>query len=83
AGRLSAARAAVAAIADEHGLPTENLLAPDAIRRLSWTPPEQLDSDIVASALRDLGAREWQVELTATALARALDRVAVRAGAAD
>jgi ribonuclease D len=78
AERLSAARSAVAAIADEHGLPTENLLAPDAIRRLAWRPPDPLDVETVGAVLRAHGAREWQVRQTAMVLARALDRVAVR-----
>ena len=39
AARLAAARAAVGAIAEQHGLPVENLLAPDAVRRLAWAPP--------------------------------------------
>ena len=39
AKRLTAVRAVVAALADSHGLPTENLLPPDAVRRLSWQPP--------------------------------------------
>ena len=30
----------VAALADEHHLPAENLLPPDAVRRLAWQPPE-------------------------------------------
>ncbi len=78
AARLVAARTAVTAIADEHGLPTENLLSPDAVRRLSWQPPADLSPDSVAGFLRGQGARSWQVGLTATALAGALDRVARR-----
>jgi len=42
AARLSAARTAVAEIAEAHRLPTENLLAPDTIRRLAWSPPKKL-----------------------------------------
>ena len=78
ASRLAAARAAVAAIADEHRLPTENLLAPDTIRRLCWDPPEPSDEDAVSEVLRRHGARPWQVELTSAALAGALHRVANR-----
>ena len=74
AARLAAARPAVAAIADEHGLPTENLLAPDTVRRLAWSPPADLDVPTVAGFLRAHGARSWQVDLTATALAKALER---------
>jgi ribonuclease D len=61
---LAAARAAVAAIADEHGMPTENLLAPDIVRRLAWAPPADVDRDVVAEFLRSHGARAWQVNLT-------------------
>ena len=78
AGRLSVARTAVAAIADEHRLPVENLLTPDTVRRLSWEPPGSTTptADLVADFLTAHGARPWQVALTAAALAGALDRAA-------
>lgn len=72
AARLSACRAAVGEIADAHRVPTENLLSPDTVRRLAWTPPEQPSAEVVAEVLRGHGARDWQVGLTATALADAL-----------
>ena len=46
--------------------------APDAVRRLSWQPPEPCDRQAVADALAGYGARPWQVELTAEPIARAL-----------
>jgi ribonuclease D len=49
----------------------ENLLSPDLVRRLMWTPPEPPDAATLAAALRDGGAREWQVELTRDLLAEA------------
>jgi ribonuclease D len=78
AARLAAARTAIAAIADEHRLPVENLLAPDTVRRLCWEPPggPTPSSAEVADYLRDYGARDWQVDLTAPVLSRALDRAA-------
>ncbi|MGW0663393.1 HRDC domain-containing protein [Streptodolium elevatio] len=76
AERLTAAKTAVAAIADEHGLPTENLLAPDSVRRLSWAPPSVPSSDAIAEVLRAQGAREWQIRLTAPALSGAYLRIA-------
>jgi ribonuclease D len=79
AERLTAAKTAVAAIADEHSLPTENLLAPDAVRRLAWTPPSAPSADAVAEALRAQGAREWQIRLTAPALSGAFLRIAAHA----
>jgi len=76
ADRLAAARAVVAALADEHGLPAENLLQPDAVRRLAWRPPSDLFAAPVGEDLRRFGAREWQIALTAGPLARALLRAA-------
>jgi ribonuclease D len=72
AARLSAARAAVTAHAEELNLPQENLLAPDVVRRLCWEPPETPEPEAVAAALRGLGAREWQIAQTAGPLAHAL-----------
>ncbi|MDP9241475.1 MAG: HRDC domain-containing protein [Actinomycetota bacterium] len=72
AGRLAAAKGAVAAIATEHCLPVENLISPDLVRRLSWEPPDVVTPDSVGQALRAGGAREWQVALTAGPLADAL-----------
>jgi len=73
AARLAAARATVTAIAEANRLPVENLLAPDALRRLSWDPPQSADAGTVSLALSAYGARPWQVELTAGALAEALN----------
>ncbi len=78
AARLAAARPAVAAIADEHLIPVENLLSPDLLRRLCWSPPDDLDDATIAETLRAGGARPWQVELTAHVIASALRREAGR-----
>ncbi|MBK0868600.1 ribonuclease D [Saccharopolyspora sp. HNM0986] len=72
AARLSAARSAISEIAEANGLPAENLLLPDLLRRMCWTPPKQLDTESVAAHLRERGAREWQLDLTAAALSTAL-----------
>ena len=69
--RLKAARAAVDAIATDLGMPVENLLTPDLLRRVAWTPPEVVDAENIGSALRALGARAWQVGETAHAIADA------------
>jgi ribonuclease D len=65
AARLSAARAGIAALSEEWSIPAENLLQPDLLRRVCWSPP--VDGD-VAGALRAGGAREWQVQLVAPIL---------------
>jgi ribonuclease D len=75
ARRLTAVRAVVAALADSNGLPTENLLPPDAVRRLSWLPPADAAPAAVSAALLGYGARPWQVELTAVPIAKALLRI--------
>jgi ribonuclease D len=75
AARLIAVRAVVAALADEHRLPAENLLPPDAVRRLAWQPPQPTGPETVAASLAEFGARPWQAELTALPIARSLLRV--------
>ncbi len=74
ATRLQKARTGLAALSEQHTVPVENLLSPDLVRRLMWSPPERRDADTVAAALRAGGAREWQVELTRDLLTDALDR---------
>ncbi|MCU1676789.1 MAG: ribonuclease [Frankiales bacterium] len=82
AGRLERARAAVVATAAELKLPAENLISPDAVRRLAWQPPEVIDAETVAQALSSSGAREWQVSLMAGRLADALNAPPTVKGAA-
>jgi ribonuclease D len=77
AARLSAARAALTAIAEDNRLPVENLLQPDLVRRTCWEPPSRVDVETVSDGLRAGGAREWQVGLTAGALTTALQARAV------
>jgi ribonuclease D len=72
AARLARCREAVNRLAVGYGLPPENLLAPDAVRRLAWSPPEPADPDAVAAALKEYGARPWQIELTTHDLVAAL-----------
>ncbi|WP_255417997.1 ribonuclease D [Geodermatophilus sp. TF02-6] len=74
ATRLQAARAGLAELAARHTLPVENLLSPDLVRRLAWSPPEPRTAEAVAEALRAGGAREWQVELTCDLLTDAVNR---------
>jgi ribonuclease D len=73
AARLTSGRERLKRLADEHGLPVENLLTPDHLRRLLWDPPSADApgdlADAVGERLADLGARPWQVELTRELLA--------------
>ncbi|MCM3780431.1 ribonuclease D [Microbacterium hydrocarbonoxydans] len=68
--RLKAARPVVEAAAEELAMPTENLLTPDYLRRISWDLPGTT-SDAVAAALEKLGARPWQIAQTAQKIAAA------------
>ncbi len=72
AGRLTRCRAVVTRLAAEHTLPPENLISPEAVRRLAWEPPNPLDEAAVRQALADSGARQWQLDLLATELTVAL-----------
>jgi ribonuclease D len=69
--RLKTARAAVTAKSESLNIPVENLLTPETLRRVAWTPPVPMSGDAVASALRELGARTWQVDATAQLIADA------------
>jgi ribonuclease D len=72
AARLARARAATAALAADHDLPVENLLSPEIVRRLTWSPPRSAGVAEVRAFLAAHGARPWQVSLTADALTSAL-----------
>ena len=72
AERLVAAREGIMRLSEEHDLPAENLLSPDTVRRLMWSPPEPSDAETVAAQLREYGAREWQIVLTISMLVDAI-----------
>lgn len=73
---LSHARAAIEHIAEENEIPVENLITPEHVRRICWKPPvgatTTLSVSEVEKALGELGARKWQIDLVAPALAAAL-----------
>ena len=72
AERLTLARDGITRLSEELSIPAENLLTPDTVRRVMWEPAGA-DLAALGDQLRKLGAREWQVELTAPML---LDAVA-------
>ncbi|MCC2032151.1 ribonuclease D [Microbacterium allomyrinae] len=69
--RLKAARPVVEQRAEELGMPTENLLTPELLRRLAWSPPEPVTAVSVGETLESLGARSWQIAQTAQLIADA------------
>lgn len=76
AARLSAARAAVSRLAERLGLPQENLIAPDTVRRICWEPPGAPTPEAVGARLAERGARPWQIELVSGVIAQSLRTVA-------
>jgi ribonuclease D len=73
AARLAATREALTAFAEERAVPVENVMSPDPLRRVVWSPPEDRSVGGFTAALTALGARRWQTEIVAPMLAAAFD----------
>lgn len=58
--RLEFAKARISELAESLGMPPENLISPDAIRRTMWEPPAMTDMSLFLTALK---VRPWQREL--------------------
>jgi len=73
---LSHARAAIETEAEKLSIPPENLISPELVRRLCWTPPEDstkiLNIEAVLLRLVELGARQWQADIVGPLIAAAL-----------
>ncbi|MDT5223375.1 MAG: ribonuclease, partial [Mycobacterium sp.] len=79
AARLEVARAALSELSQLVGVPTENLISPDLVRRLCWewdalgigtTDPVAITEEYLATGQ----ARPWQRELVVPVLAAAMVR---------
>lgn len=68
--RLEYARSQLSTIASDLALPVENLMTPDTIRRVLWTPPESPSK--LVETLYEFGARTWQVEIVEPVLETAI-----------
>jgi ribonuclease D len=73
---LSHARAAIEQIALDNSIPTENLITPELVRRICWSPPQGATAvqsiDAVREFLLSHGARTWQVDLVGESISAAL-----------
>ena len=78
--QLAHARIALSQIATEHNLPAENLISPEFVKRVIFNDGNEqvlVERDMpkikedVSTALTRLGARKWQIELVALAIAKA------------
>ncbi len=75
AARLASVRTAMAALSESVNTPVENLLLPELVRQLCWDSVPSATPEAVAERLTVGGARRWQIELAAPAIAAALDQV--------
>ena len=73
-GRLRRARADVTEVSEKLNIPLENLLTPDYLRRVAWNPPAEITAETIGEALAALGARRWQLDAIAQAIADAFVR---------
>ncbi len=74
AARLEVVKFALTELSGEVGVPTENLVSPETIRRLCWEWQESgdVDPDTVDGYLRSCSARDWQRNLVVPVLTRVL-----------
>jgi ribonuclease D len=68
AARLAECRAALTTFAAEHEVPVENVISPEPLRRVVWSPPAEHTAAQFTAALQALGARQWQTEIVAPML---------------
>lgn len=74
--RFVASRAAMLEVAESVGVPVENLLTPDTLRRLCWEPPIDKTTLGIGAALHHAGARKWQIDATSERIAESFARAA-------
>ncbi len=71
--RWNRIRPATQRLAESLEVPVENLIAPDAVRRLAWEPPAERSVEGVDAFLAERQARPWQRGHVAPAVAPLLD----------
>jgi ribonuclease D len=69
--RLESAKSIVTAISESRGLPAENIVNPELLRRLCWEPPASISPSSLNDAMMAAGARPWQSGLLAESLSQA------------
>jgi ribonuclease D len=74
--RLKLAKASLLELSEKKLVPLENLLMPELLRQVSFAPPEDLSASVLSEKLSQLGARPWQIELTAGLIAEAFNLAA-------
>jgi len=74
AARLTAAKEVITELCETHVLPAENLLQPDALRRVCWDYTGGGEA-FVREFLAGRRARAWQIDLVAARLASAFENL--------
>lgn len=74
--RFACVRERLIAVAAALSLPVENLLLPEAVRRLCWEPPNDVSPLSIAEQLREAGARQWQIDACANVISEGFEIVA-------
>lgn len=71
--RLTHARFHLQALAEDVKMPTENLISPEAVRRLMWLSEKRgFTTEGIVGLLREWGVRDWQIDLARSSLEKAL-----------
>ncbi|XAS74818.1 HRDC domain-containing protein [Dermatophilaceae bacterium Sec6.4] len=73
AARLSQVRAELSQFGEQHGVPLENLVTPDSLRRLLWHAPTAWDEAAMRAELTSYGARRWQVDVVVPLVLQAVE----------
>jgi ribonuclease D len=70
--RLEFARNALLDVSEEMNIPLENLLRPDLLRRICWSPPDD-GEDVLRRTMSESGARPWQIDISAPIILEAIN----------
>lgn len=72
--RLISTRFSVNELATELELPPENLVSPETIRQICWIDRNSVTAQDVASELKSFASRDWQIDLIADVIAKAINQ---------
>ncbi|MEZ5090018.1 MAG: hypothetical protein R2719_10025 [Micropruina sp.] len=72
AARWETVRPAVVELAERIEVPVENLVSPEALRRVLWEPPARTTAETIDAALAAELVRPWQRELLVPVIVRRL-----------
>jgi ribonuclease D len=73
--RLRHAKNALTKISEDLSVPLENLLTPDILRQICFSPPEPATVESVRGSLQSYGARKWQIDQIAETVTESITRL--------